>query len=904
MPSTTLRLSRFLCLVALLLFPLSQSSLGSPPDSPSLPQLDHVPGEILVKFKSTAPNHGIARAMERLAATPIQTFEAIDAHHWKLGRGMPVETALAILSRPPFSDYVEYAEPNAILQGYASPRNFVYPNDPRALELYELHNIGLTGGAGDADIDAPEAWNAQTGSSDVVVAVIDSGIDYNHPDLADNIWVNPREIPNNGIDDDGNGYVDDVRGWDFYNNDNDPIDDWEHGTHVAGIIGGVGNNGIGITGVAWNVKLLPIKFLNSVGVGTAAGATSSILYAASLEDASGNKVVKISNNSWGGRRALQIIEDAIAGSDLLFVAAAGNAGRSKPEYPAGYDLDNIISVAATDDNDELWPYSNYSSRRDPWVDLGAPGDFILSTLLNGSYGTRSGTSMATPVVSGVAALVQSQNLGWSVAQVRDQILNTVDLLPGLSDRVATGGRVNARAALGLPDPGPDTTAPSAVTDLALAGVTADSIDVTWTATADDGSDAASGAAFFYDLRVSANVPLDESNWDSATLVPNEPRPEILGSVENMTIPNLSAGTTFYVGLRVFDEEGNASALANIISVMTPPTPAGVWLTETVGQGEKISLRYDASGNPAVAYVRADQLLFSQWNGSAWESAVVDSGDVMRAVTLALHPATGEPAVSYSAGNRLKLAERNGSSWSIDLIESKGAANATTGLAFDLSGNPSVAYRTSGRHGSLHLARRSGPSWSREEIDPGRQPRFISLAYDPSGNPAVAYSDLTVLPGVYFYDQDTLKYASKSGGSWTVETLEAGVYLYGSFASLSFSPLTGQPAVIHADLTDARLLSFNGSSWDLELVDDAGHLAKQASLAYAPDGTAHVSYYDRGASGVILAKKPSGAPAWDFVTVNVGGGLTGLDLALDGTGTPGLAYENGATGQVLYSHPAP
>ena len=145
----------------------------------------------------------------------------------------------------------------------------------------------------------------------------------------------------------------------------------------------------------------------------------------------------------------------------------------------------------------------------------------------------------------------------------------------------------------------------------------------------------------------------------------------------------------------------------------------------------------------------------------------------KAWDLALHPATGEPAISYSAGNRLKLAERTGSSWSIDMIESNGAANATTGLAFDPSGNPSVAYRTAGRHGTLLLAHRGGSNWSKEEIEEGRQPRFISLAYDPSGNPAVAYSDLTIQTGAFFFDQDTLKYASRNGSSWTVETLEAG-----------------------------------------------------------------------------------------------------------------------------------
>ena len=195
------------------------------------------------------------------------------------------------------------------------------PDDPRFQETYGLDNIGQTGGTPDADIDAPEAWDRQTGSPDVIVADIDTGVDYNHEDLAANIWINPGEIPGNGTDDDGNGYIDDYYGWDFANNDNDPMDDHGHGTHTSGTIAAVGNNGIGVAGVSWHAKIMPVKFLGADGSGTHAAGAQAIIYAADMG-------AKISNNSWGcdiGTLCFsQTIEDAIAYADvkgMLFVSS-------------------------------------------------------------------------------------------------------------------------------------------------------------------------------------------------------------------------------------------------------------------------------------------------------------------------------------------------------------------------------------------------------------------------------------------------------------------------------------------------------------------------------------------------------------------------------------------------------
>ncbi len=236
---------------------------------------EFVPGEILVGFRPGL-GAGIADAVrQRLAATKIKEFAQIGVQHWRLPPGLTVDQAVtALLANP----NVEYAEPNYIV--HTLQQNF--PNDPKFGDLWGLHNIGQTGGTADADIDAPEAWDIQTGSATIVVGVIDTGIDYNHEDLAANIWINPGEIAGNGIDDDNNGYIDGVRGWDFANDDNDPMDDHNHGSHTSGTIGAVGNNGVGVVGVNWTVSLMPLKFLNRQGRGTTADAIDAILYAASF----------------------------------------------------------------------------------------------------------------------------------------------------------------------------------------------------------------------------------------------------------------------------------------------------------------------------------------------------------------------------------------------------------------------------------------------------------------------------------------------------------------------------------------------------------------------------------------------------------------------------------------------
>jgi len=335
---------------------------------------------------------------------------------------------------------VEYAEPDYILTAD------IIPNDSSFNQLYGLHDVGDS--SPDNDINGPEAWDIFTGSADLVIAIIDSGVDYNHPDLNNNMWVNPDEIPSDGIDNDGNGYVDDIYGYDFCNNDPNPFDDNSHGTHVAGTVCSEGNNNQGVVGVNWQCKLMALKFLCSNGGGSTSDAISAIQYA-------NDKGVKISSNSWGGSGFSQAMNDAIQNAGLsnghIFVAAAGNSNQntdSSPHYPSSYNLDNIISVASITDSGAKSSFSSYGANT---VDIGAPGSSIYSTTPGNNYSFKSGTSMATPHVAGVVALVYGYlsqiDPNVSSQTVIQTIYDNVKPLSSLNGITVTGGIVDAFASL-------------------------------------------------------------------------------------------------------------------------------------------------------------------------------------------------------------------------------------------------------------------------------------------------------------------------------------------------------------------------------------------------------------------------------------------------------------------------
>jgi subtilisin family serine protease len=427
-----------------------------------------VPGELLVGYEPDVTATQTASVRSRVGSRLLQKVVPGTAKRRGVERvTVPVGTspaaAIAALEAQPG---VAYAEPNWILTRADASDDPSYTGG-------SLWGMGgnLTVPASTYGSQAAEAWRAgATGSSSVYVGVIDEGIDVSHPDLAANIWTNPYETVN-GVDDDGNGYIDDVNGWDFVNNDKGVYDAGydSHGTHVAGTIGGVGGNGIGVAGVSWKVTLISGKFLGASG-GTIANAVKAVEYMTDLKVRHGLDIVATSN-SWGGGGYSSALQDAInraAKADILFIAAAGNSGTNNDttaSYPATYSsltngstvtaasYDSVVSVAAIDSAGAKASFSQYGATT---VDLGAPGVSIVSTLPGASYGAYSGTSMATPHVSGAAALMAA-TWGLRGAKLKAALLSAVAPTASLAGRTLTGGRLD----LSRVAPGPDSTAPTA-----------------------------------------------------------------------------------------------------------------------------------------------------------------------------------------------------------------------------------------------------------------------------------------------------------------------------------------------------------------------------------------------------------------------------------------------------------
>ncbi|HKB44048.1 MAG TPA: S8 family peptidase [Chitinophagaceae bacterium] len=403
----------------------------------------YVPNEMIVKFKTGVSEDAKTKIFSKHSASVSERI--LTKMMKKSGDNEGVyllHTSLAVfdaISKMKGNTEIEYAEPNYIYQ------HEVTSNDPY------FTNNSLWGMNGTYGCNASTAWgNGHTGSSNVYVGVIDEGAMYNHEDLAGNFG-NPNEIAGNGIDDDGNGYIDDANGWDFVSNDNTTFDGIadDHGTHVSGTIGGIGGNGKGVAGVNWAVKIISAKFLGTNG-GTTANAIKAVDYITDLKTRDGLNIVA-TNNSWGGGGFSQGLQDAIEranAANILFVAAAGNDGANidaTASYPAGYPNANIISVAAITSTGGLASFSNYGVTR---VDIGAPGSGVYSTVparkgknVASSYASYSGTSMATPHVTGACALYAATH-GGNAAAIKAAILNSATATPSLSGKCVTGGRLN------------------------------------------------------------------------------------------------------------------------------------------------------------------------------------------------------------------------------------------------------------------------------------------------------------------------------------------------------------------------------------------------------------------------------------------------------------------------------
>jgi subtilisin family serine protease len=400
--------------------------------------------EVLVKFKS-----GVSQeAIERLTATlhdrvedrieNVDGLEAID--------DLDNEDAATVAGEYQKLAEVEYAEPNfeIELDEAEAPLEPILPHDPQFNDQWALANSGQRGGKQGADISATVAWATTTGSDKVVVAVLDSGVDYTHEDLIQNMWMRPADMA--PYQDNELGTIDDEHGFNAIDSASDPMDDNGHGTHCAGIIGAEGENNLGIAGVNWKVRIMPLKFLNSGGFGSTKDAIEAINYVIDRKKAGVN--VRIISASWGSTQRSRALGDVIRKAyenDILFIAAAGNASTNNdrtPHYPSSYP--NVLSVAALDRHDELAKFSNYGVKS---VAIAAPGVDILSTWLGNAYEEKSGTSMATPVVSGVAALILAEHPRMSVDDLKKKLLASTDPIVALKGKIATGGRINAAKAL-------------------------------------------------------------------------------------------------------------------------------------------------------------------------------------------------------------------------------------------------------------------------------------------------------------------------------------------------------------------------------------------------------------------------------------------------------------------------
>lgn len=414
--------------------------------------LRHKNRRLLVKYKNDVSSFKKDQLHFAMGAYPVKSFEF--PHNLELvevARGISLKAAQEVLAEDP---NVLYVEPDAELHAFLTPPPVEPPPvdeppsngpDPKYAQQWALNNVGQDGGTPDVDINAPEMWAKTIGNENIVIAVIDTGVNYNHPDLKANIWTNPGEIPGNGVDDDGNGVIDDVHGYNASAKNGDPMDDHGHGSHCAGVIAAESNNPYGGRGILQKAQVIGCKFLSADGRGTTADAIECLEYLYKLKTRSEHPVnIIATSNSWGGPENSEALADAIKAhkeEGILFIAAASNEGRNNDVvdvYPADYPIANIVSVAAIDNQDKKAWFSNYGSRT---VHVGAPGVDILSTVLGDDYEKTSGTSMATPHVAGLAGIIKAYYPDADYIRIKNLIMAGGIPTPALEGKTISGRRI-------------------------------------------------------------------------------------------------------------------------------------------------------------------------------------------------------------------------------------------------------------------------------------------------------------------------------------------------------------------------------------------------------------------------------------------------------------------------------
>ena len=587
-----------------------------------------IPGEMIVKLNPGMENGLMGDFASEYGAKMVEKFDMPqsmfksfdgDLIRIKLPAGISYQEAVAAMKD---DARVAYAEPNLVYtledvqqgqdqQGQQPPRDPSSPNDLDE-KLWGLNNTGQTGGTAGAHVSAKEAWKIQTGNGSdngPLIAVIDTGIDYNHPDLKANIWTNPGEIAGDGIDNDNNGVIDDVHGYNAFADNGDPMDGHSHGTHCSGTIAGVGNNGQGVTGVMQDANLMAVKIFSDSGRTSVDAIVRGIAYSAKMG-------ADITSNSWGGGGRSEAIYDAFRTNDALHVIAAGNSNYDndkRDNFPSNYDLDNIVAVAATTHTDERASFSQWGAKN---VDVAAPGKDIYSTINGGGYASYSGTSMATPHVSGGAGLIMSEYPEASNAEIKARLIHGSDRVSSLNDISVSDGRVNFASSLEN-----DSVAPGAPNDFKAGDLSSRGGTLSWTSVGDDKW--ANGAAQTVEI-LTSNEPINGENIANAQSVTFAGAEEVgdLVSVGFGGAPS-EAPTTVHFALRSIDNVGNTSELRTASATIPA---AGVAFGDNFdGQ----STGFTATGDFKTVEVEGRGKVFSSASGEGGSkgSSVLTSGSL-------------------------------------------------------------------------------------------------------------------------------------------------------------------------------------------------------------------------------------------------------------------------------------